>query len=318
MHFGRTLKIFVMGADPDCLKTVEIANWTGLAFIGSREQLPQIKGRAELASPGIYFLLDDDANEGGLVDFYVGETDDFSSRILNHAQSKDWWTKFVVFVSKDQNLTKAHVKYLEREIYLLSTTAVTTLKLKNNIEPGGSRLPESDISSMQEFLSNIRFVLEALGLSYFPRIIDAQSEPIQRPNNDSSFLDLNGQEFHITLSKSASPNSEQLKSYMKIQDGVYILKSGSYIMKSARESFENHDSSYYSLWKQITESDAVKPSEHDSVLVSTRDLEFRSPSAAAAVVRGRTTNGRTNWRRVSDGKSLSECQTGRDESKGAA
>ena len=41
------------------------------------------------------------------------------------------------------------------------------LKLKNDIEPGGAKLPESDKADMEIFLENMIFTLGALGLGYF-------------------------------------------------------------------------------------------------------------------------------------------------------
>lgn len=109
-------------------------------------------------------LLSDDSEDGGSTEIYIGETDSFQDRIMDHLAKKDWWSRFVVFVSKDKNLTKAHVKYLERELYKLSEQAIGTLNVKNANEPSGSSLPESDCHSMSEFLHNIIFVMETLGL----------------------------------------------------------------------------------------------------------------------------------------------------------
>lgn len=310
MSVGRTLKIFVMGNDPHCLKQVEIVNWTGFAFIGGREHVQQARRRPELSTPGLYFLLSDAAeNDGGLIDFYVGETDDFSARIIDHIGTKDWWTKFVVFTSKDQNLTKAHVKFLEREIYKLAQENVALLRLRNEKKAGGATLPESDIASMREFLENMCFVLEAMGLSYFPtqgtsiRSTEVAAGSLEQNNHDVSEKDRT--EFSISLSKDASGGAAQ-RSFLTFSNGVYVLRAGSFITKVARDSFETHDS-YYALWKQIIESNAVEASEFEGLLRTTRDLEFRSPSAAGAVVRARSTNGRSEWKRIGDGESLAKC-----------
>jgi len=46
----------------------------------------------------------------------IGETENFANRIAHHGK-KDWWTQFVAFVSKDRNLTKAHVRFLEQKLF---------------------------------------------------------------------------------------------------------------------------------------------------------------------------------------------------------
>ncbi len=305
---GRTLKIFVMGNSPNSLRTVEIVNWTGLAFLGERLHVGSIRTRPELSEPGIYLLLSD-SSEAGLTDIYIGETDDFIKRIADHTQSKDWWDRFIVFVSKDRNFTKAHVKFLERELFLLAKRSIANLRVKNSQDPGGASLPESDVSSMQEFLRNIQFVLETLGLSYFTSETSTESPEVptySKVETDSSTL--NGMEFFMALPKDSASAGKPLRAVMRVQDGVYILKAGSFIQKTARDSFAESDKSYYSLWKQIIESDAVKPSEVPTLLQTIRDIEFRAPSAAGSVVRGRSTNGRTEWKRTTDETPLSKCQ----------
>ena len=98
MRYGKTLKIFVMGKEPRSLKSVELVNWTGLAFLGRREHLGQARKRDELNEPAVYLLLSDGAEDSGSVDIYVGETDNFAERLNNHAQTKPWWSQFIVFV----------------------------------------------------------------------------------------------------------------------------------------------------------------------------------------------------------------------------
>lgn len=308
MKYGRTLKVFVMGSDPRSLKSVELVNWTGQAFIGRREHLAQARQREELDEPGVYLLLGDGADDSGAIEMYIGETDNFSDRLANHAQGKDFWSQFVVFVSKDKNLTKAHVKYLERELYLLAEKAIGTLTVKNASAPSGSSLPESDIAAMNEFMDNIVFVLETLGLSYFPsnlvEVPRLNTLP-ERKWSDPSNSD--GMEFYITLPRDLVPEGHaQPKAYMYVKNNAYFLREGSFIKGVARQSFEGH--AYYSIWDQIVKSDAVVPTEFKGLLKTTRDIEFRSPSGAGAIARGGQTNGRTDWKRIKDDIPLNEAE----------
>jgi len=66
-----------------------------------------------------------------------------------------------VFVSKDENLTKAHVRYLESRL-LTEAAEVSRFTLEQN-QAGGSRLPESDREDMEVFLARIRQLLPVLG-----------------------------------------------------------------------------------------------------------------------------------------------------------
>ena len=64
-------------------------------------------------------------------------------------------------MSKDENLTKAHVRYLESRI-LAEAAKVNRFTLEQN-QAGGSRLPESDRGDMEVFLHRIRQLLPVLG-----------------------------------------------------------------------------------------------------------------------------------------------------------
>jgi hypothetical protein len=64
-------------------------------------------------------------------------------------------------VSKDENLTKAHVRYLENRL-LTEAAQVGRCTLEQN-QAGGSKLPESDREDMEVFLSHIRQLLPVLG-----------------------------------------------------------------------------------------------------------------------------------------------------------
>jgi hypothetical protein len=61
---------------------------------------------------------------------------------LKQHKTKEFWVSAIVFVSKDENLTNAHVRYLASQI-LAEPAQVNRFKLEQN-QAGGSRLPKSD------------------------------------------------------------------------------------------------------------------------------------------------------------------------------
>ena len=106
-----TLKIFLAFGDPKRLRTAELSNWTGKAVAGPRSEFEKLLGREESLSPGVYFLTgtDPDTNKGAI---YIGEAECITDRIKSHL-SKDFWNNIVFFITKDENLTKAHIRYIE-------------------------------------------------------------------------------------------------------------------------------------------------------------------------------------------------------------
>ncbi|MDR3701525.1 MAG: GIY-YIG nuclease family protein, partial [Candidatus Sulfopaludibacter sp.] len=80
---------------------------------------------------------------------------------MKQHKTKEFWVSAIVFVSKDENLTKAHVRCLENRL-LAESTQVNRFTLEQN-QAGGSKLPESDREDMEVFLAHIRQLLPVLG-----------------------------------------------------------------------------------------------------------------------------------------------------------
>src|SRR3954466_6255062 len=116
MATGRAISLFLIDGIPDGRVACELFNWTGKGFKIPRRMLKESADRPELRKAGVYFLFgrDDTRNEANSV--YVGEAEEVIKRIPQH-QEKDFWTEVLLFVSKDDNLNKAHIKFLEYTIY---------------------------------------------------------------------------------------------------------------------------------------------------------------------------------------------------------
>ena len=91
-----------------------ISNWSGKAIAGPRSEIGNFLEREEITSPGVYFLagVDPETDQPSL---YIGEAENVKKRIRQH-QSKDDWSQVIAFISKDENLTKSHIRYLEGEL----------------------------------------------------------------------------------------------------------------------------------------------------------------------------------------------------------
>ena len=164
----KIIKLFIMESKKN-LKTVDLSNWVGKIFIGNRKHIDIIQQIPEISkSTGIYFLLGKDVQTEESF-LYIGEADDVANRIKQHSLSKKqaWFDEFIIFVSKDMDLTKAHVRYLEKSLYDLAKQNLTTITIKNSCSPPGSNLSDADIAYMKEFQNNMVFILNNLGVIDF-------------------------------------------------------------------------------------------------------------------------------------------------------
>lgn len=290
----KLIKLFVMESKKN-LKTVDLSNWVGKVFIGNRKHVDIIQSIPEIAkSTGLYFLLGKDIQTEETF-LYIGEADDVAQRIKQHStnKSKEWFEDFIVFVSKDMDLTKAHVRYLEKSLYDLALQNLTTISLKNNCCPPGSNLSVCDVAYMQEFQDNMIFILNNLGLINFVKT--QQEEKTQEQKNI----------FYLTLSQNRiDKNGEIVKAKMVITDNGYMLLKGSYVESEERApSFKKHI--YYKIRTKLENDNLFVKSDIDGLWETKEDIPFKACSAAAAVVKNRVTNGRAEWK-LADGTTLDE------------
>ena len=273
-----TIRLFLVHGDPKRLRTAEISNWTGKAVAGPRTEFEGILGRDESDKSGIYLLTGTDP-ESGRPAVYIGEAEGIRDRLKAHLE-KDFWSQVTFFVSKDENLTKAHIRYLEGKLIEIAKAAGRALV--TNGQGSGSKLPESDRWEMEVFLEKIAQLLPVLGIEVF---VPASGTQTDTGHKDVLFCDIKG---------------VKARGY-RIPDGFLVLKD-SEAVGTERPSSEKWP--WTRKLRQKLRDDGVI-GERDSKLVFLKDVEFSSPSAAAAVIHGGHANGLTAWK-DSHGKTLKD------------
>ncbi len=170
MSQGRSIRLFLVDGTPHGLLTAEIMNWTGHVLTGPRGKLSELVQRPECGRTGVYFLVGPDAENSVRPQVYIGESDDVGKRLKQHNRTeeqggKDFWEKVCLITSKDQNLTRAHVKVLE-SLLIQQAQRVGRCTLINGTRHDYIGLPEADQADMAFFLEQIRTVLPVLGFEF--------------------------------------------------------------------------------------------------------------------------------------------------------
>ncbi|MGP9837185.1 GIY-YIG nuclease family protein [Arthrobacter sp. 179] len=281
-----------MDGAPSGILTAEIMNWTGRVVSGSRSDLNEILGRGEANSPGVYFLLGDNPEDPDRRSVYVGEADDVAVRLRQHnsaSTGKEFWNRVIFLTSKDANLTKAHVRYLESRFISLAIEANRS-SLENGNESSKISLPEADLSDMEYFISQAQIVLPVLGLDAFRR----------RPTPTQSVGAL-GSKYSSPVFEMKVPTAGGLARAQDI-DGEFVVAAGS----QARSKWTGVGHSYGGLYERLFSMGVLKIQDGGCVFAD--DYAFASPSAAAAIVAGRAANGRTSWRDPVSGQTFAQWQ----------
>lgn len=148
---------------------------------------------------------------------------------------------------------------------------------------------------MEFFLEQIQLILPLLGFDFLRtrRSSTSSFQPNPLAQASSSQLEL------ILSSKKYGYSAEALE-----VDGEINVLTGSR-GSATRDLAQN---SYGPLREQLIRDERLRPTSDGSFMEFAEDVTFASPSAAAAVINNRNTNGRTAWRLKSTGQTLKEWQ----------
>ena len=277
MKFGKTIKIFLIDGDPNGRMSCELSNWTGKAYKIPRIKIKECTDRDDLMNTGVYLLFGRDEEGKDLV--YIGEAESIYKRLTQHLNQKDFWNETIVFISKDDNLNKAHIKYLENRLHDIAQIA-KRYKLENSVIPTQSSISESDRAEMEEFIENIKMLVNTLG----HKVFDEKREFKPKQKHEI---------FSIKAARGADGQGEPSS------DGFVVLKGS----KAAGAIVNSMTQNFITLrQKLINEGVLVDKGEYYEF---SDDYIFSSPSTAAVMVMGRNANGLTEWKQK-DGKTLKE------------
>lgn len=276
-QFGMTIQIFIPSGNPDGMKVIEKLQWTGIGLYFPRSVFADVQQREELSRTGIYILWDP-SGDGQLPRAYVGESESLTDRFIDHVKHKEFWTHGIAFTNKDQNLNKAHIKYIEARLIELATKA-KKCKLENNQIPQYPTLSEADTANAELYLENMLQCLPIVGIHCFDQ------PKSQDENKPSLFVDT---------------KTINAVGYEDV-DG-FVVRSGSNMAKKESNTIPPHVSG---LRKALLGNNVVHKDGDGYVFIE--DYKFASPSTAAGVVLGRSANGRTVWK-DEEGQTLKDIQ----------
>ena len=295
MSAGKSVRLFLADGTPGGLLTAEIMNWTGHIVAAPRSDLGTLFKRPETSRTGIYILLGDDPDSMGGSLAYIGEGDDVSRRLYQHSRAeeqggKDFWDRAVVLTSKDANLTKAHARYLESRLITLAQQA-NRARLVNGTAPAPLPLPEADVSDMEYFIAQAKIALPVLGVNLFRNttVVVTPPDPAEPTSTPQSIL---SPLFEMRLKKPG------IVATAHEVDGEFTVLEGSF----ARASWIGvEEDGYRRLREKLVQDGTLVSSVDGNLTVFAHNQVFASPSAASAIVSGRNSNGRTEWKVQSTG-----------------
>ena len=258
---GKTVTTYLIDSDPKGTQYSFISNKICQMFVIPRSNLAYLNEQEKLQKPAFYILIGED--EATKPQAYIGETENFKERVKDHDSKKAFWQKALVFVSKDEDMTKADVQYLEYRAIAEAKQSNSFVLNENKQIPKAPNLPEHQRDAMDDFFEDIKFLASFIGCGIFE---------ISQPKEE-----------HLFYTKGRGCDAKGFYN----SSGFTVLK-GSMIVNNCTQSFQ---------WKEKRGKMLKEYATcNNGIWTMLSNKTFASPSTAAMFCLGRAVNGWTEWK----------------------
>lgn len=245
-------------------------------FVLPREKVTEVaKKESRLQQYGFYILLGRDKNMKPMA--YIGQTNDFTNRVNDHKQKKDFWDTALVFVSKSDEIFPSEALYLEYLGWKAAKEAGNYI-IENSKDINEPHLSADKQNEMELFFEDIQFLTRFYGCKVFDR-------PEKMPEAEKCI------EFTMTLPK----NGMKAKLNYYKESNRYVILAGSTIMPQTTSGCSKGMQEFR---KQIIENKKLCQKSGDLYQLL-QDIEIpessSSPSGAASFCAGTSRNGTGDW-----------------------
>ena len=276
----KTIQIFLPNGNPQGIRVARITSRTVQATEIPRKKLGEAEKRKEVRGVGVYVLFGSAEGDAGKPPAYVGEAENCFERLEVHQQRKDFWTTAVAITSRTRSFTKAHAKRLEYDCYRVAQGA-QRFRLQNNQEPSEPHVPEPMLAELQDNFEAVQTLFATLG---YP-ILDPLTTDQQRQERQA--LQCQGR------------GADARGAYT--EDGLVVFEGS----EARLDTAESVPDLVLRRRENLREEGTLV--EENGALVFKEDHPFDSPSGAAGVVLGRSSNGWREWKDLK-GRTLDEIE----------
>jgi hypothetical protein len=282
MKHGKQLRLFLPDGSAAGPRYYELVNWTGQALNIPVSRIKDLTNGKwpEFERPGIYMVRG--LSEEGHPRLYIGESENVGARVQGHPSSLGFEvTEILLFSSKDDNLTKSHVLWLEIQLIQRAVSA-KRITVTNTKKPPLKLLSKAEEATMQEFIEHVELVAQTAGFAYFT---ETSAQPAAKSNGKVLFFTM--------------PQKGLSARALRTDEGYLVLEGS----EAALVASSTLSKGYSSQRDELIDK-GVLAQEGDK-LRFTVDAPFSSPSAAAAIIAGTPASGPVAWK-DKDGKKLME------------
>lgn len=281
MSYGKSIELFLVNGTADSLITAELSNWNGKAIKIPRIEVTSCK-REDITQAGVYFLFckEDDGSDS----VYIGEAENVKDRLIQHLRDyqaekeKYYWSTAVIFVGRDLN--KALIRYLENRFVEIARNSKRYIVLTKNTYRN-TVMKESQIAVMEEFIDNVKILINALGYKLL--------EPFSQVESSASETD--DEILYLTSGSAKATGKVTTEGFVVFEDAIINEKTSTKSLSAGMQK----------LRQTLIDSDKVQNWK------TTEDILFSSSSAAADFILGYSVSGPQMWK-TKDGRTLKDIE----------
>ena len=275
MAHGKTITTFLMDGSLKGPRYIHSEDGRLRLFVLPRDittKLPT-KEYPEYDTPCVYVLTGEDNGKKS----YIGQSNAFKNRAVNHKTKKEFWdTAYVIVAKANTGFDANAINYLECKSIEEANLVGNDITSDNKTTPKLQNLPKHQIAPLEVYYEEAKMLLEFAGCGVFMKA-EIQEGDIYYINAPMKGVAAKGE-------------------YIVSTGEVKVFKD-SVIDPECAPSFRGKEKRMQML-AQLAEMKNGK-------LTLTKDIVFPSPSAASNFVLGRSSNGLTNWKKE-NGETLKE------------
>lgn len=256
-------------------------------FVLPRDKVAEVaKKQPHLQQYGFYILLGRDKDRRPMA--YVGQTNDFTNRVNDHKQKKDFWDTALVFVSKSDEIFPSEALYLEYLGWKAAKNADNYI-IENSKDINEPHLSADKQNEMELFFEDIQFLTRFYGCKVF----DRPEKPVEAEQSI---------DFKMYMPKSG------LLAFLKFyrESKRYVIAGGSMIYG---ETFKSCPKGIAEFRKQVIANKKLSQKDGELYLLQ-EDIDLSelvsSPSGAASFCAGTSYQGTEAWEDEEQNKYPSE------------